>query len=85
MMETTVTMSLIAYRELEAMADINAALKRGDYLVYTSAYGNYFALKEDANAKLILDLEKAIEERDAAYRKLRELEVKIENKKGFFK
>lgn len=66
MSETTVTMSLARYRELEAFENaINVLKTNPDYFYYSSSYGEYIVSNSnDANLKLVKDLKSAIEQRD---------------------
>lgn len=70
--QTTVTMSLKRYKELESYEIAFNELKKdtGRFLWHDSSYGEYLVeLSNEPNAKLLRDLRSAIELRDAIINK----------------
>jgi hypothetical protein len=76
-METTVTMSLSEFKEFESDRAVLKEImsNRETFLIHVSSYGQYIVrFNDDVNKQLVIDLQKAIEQREDVIAKLRRLE-----------
>lgn len=88
--QTTVSMSLKRFKELESYEQVFNALRTNEDFIWYNAwnYDGYVVAKtNEAPAKLVAQLKRVVEERDKAYLELREYKSNESDRKrkgGFF-
>jgi chaperonin cofactor prefoldin len=81
MIETTVTMSLERFKELESAETALHMVNKGKYFVYKS-YGTVWMVSDDNHAaiQLLKERNEAVEARDSVIQKVRDYEIKTGKK-----